>query len=224
MRMPVLNGMGTIELKLRPSGFENSADSKVIVRPRPCPKKSPTGALTAGVFAPSQYMSIRRPRSIRGLRSGKVIQMRRTVPLVFDASASTRLWPALIATVGAPLRPPLARAAAPFAPVGFSPLAHRDSTPWGISNSDCAPAGRAAYDSATTTSVATVGLRPGRMPALRSISLLLTARDNMLLAAPRHGMQPGLEAGARETAGDRPPQAPDSPGKMHQPDLRSHPD
>jgi hypothetical protein len=110
MRIPVRNGIGTTELKLLPSGLENSADSKTAVRPSPIPKKSPSGALTAGVVAPSQYMSSRRPRSIFGLRSPKVIQMRRTVPLVARASASTALAPARIAIVGAPFLPPPVRA------------------------------------------------------------------------------------------------------------------
>ena len=77
---------------------------------------------------------------MRGLRSQNVIQMRRTVPLVPAASASVKLSPALMATVGAPFRPPFACAARPFSPFGFSPLAQRVSTPSGISKSDCADA------------------------------------------------------------------------------------
>jgi hypothetical protein len=128
-------------LRLRPSGFEKSADSNCAICPSPTPKKSPTGALTAGFAAPSQNISSLNPRSICGLRSGIVIQMRRTMPGLFFASASTTLAPALMGMVGAPLRPPPATPARPFSPVGFSGLAQR------VSNScisyrdcDCAPA------------------------------------------------------------------------------------
>jgi hypothetical protein len=81
-------------------------------------------------------MSIRRLRNMRGLRSGKVIQILRTVPLVPEASARVKLWPAFTCTVGDPFLPLLACAAFPFSPFGFSPLAHLVSTPSGISNSD----------------------------------------------------------------------------------------
>jgi hypothetical protein len=54
MRIPVRKGIGTTVLRLRPSGFEKSADSNGTMRPSPMPKKSPSGALTAGVRAPSQ--------------------------------------------------------------------------------------------------------------------------------------------------------------------------
>ena len=127
MRIPVRNGIGTKQLRLRPSGFEKSADSNCAIWPSPTPKKSPTGALTAGLAAPSQNISSFRPRSICGLRSGIVIQMRRTVPEAFFASASTTLAPALMGMVGEPLRPPPACAARPFSPDGFSGLAHRVS-------------------------------------------------------------------------------------------------
>jgi len=100
--------MGTQQLKLRPSGLEKSADWNVAQRPNPWPKKSPSGALTAGRSVPSQNISKRSPRSIRGERSLIVIQMRRTVPLVFSAWARTFCSPALSAKQGEPLRPRLA--------------------------------------------------------------------------------------------------------------------
>jgi hypothetical protein len=129
--MPVLNGIWTNELKLRPSGLANRADWKGTIWPRPRPKKSPTGALTAGARTPSQYMSRRKERSIFGERSGNVIQMRRTVPLVPVASASTRLSPALMGTVAEPFRPALACAPRPRSPRWFSLDAQRVSTPSG---------------------------------------------------------------------------------------------
>ena len=49
MRIPVLKGMGTTVTRLRPSGLENSADWNGRISPSACPKKSPSGALTAGV-------------------------------------------------------------------------------------------------------------------------------------------------------------------------------
>src|SRR4051812_19281398 len=156
--------MGTKQLKLRPSGFEKSADWKAAVRPSPTPKKSPTGALTAGVAAPSQYMSIRRLLSIFGLRSQNVIHMRRPVPLVPFASASTRLSPAGTLIVGEPFRPAATVPARPRSPAGFSGLAHRVWTPsGGASKSDCAWAvaadGRAsATKSAARASAATADL------------------------------------------------------------------
>jgi hypothetical protein len=57
-----------------------------------------------------------------------VIQMRRTMPGVFFASASTTLSPALMGMVGEPLRPPAACPPRPRSPVGFSGLAQRVST------------------------------------------------------------------------------------------------
>jgi hypothetical protein len=53
-RTPVRNGIGTTLTKLRPSGLEKSADSNGFISPALWRKKSPNGALTAGVAAPSQ--------------------------------------------------------------------------------------------------------------------------------------------------------------------------
>ena len=55
----VLNGIGIVKLKERPSGFENNAFLYALDLPSPKPKKSPIGAETAGVLLPSQYISIR---------------------------------------------------------------------------------------------------------------------------------------------------------------------
>jgi hypothetical protein len=128
--MPLRNGMGTQQLKLRPSGLENSAFWNVTIRPSAWPKKSPMGTLTAGALAPSQNISRRRPRSILGVRSGMVIQIRRTVPLVRLASARTRVSPGCRSRrQGARLRPSSPRQAPPFSPLGFSAVAQRGWTP-----------------------------------------------------------------------------------------------
>src|SRR5690349_12356123 len=140
MRMPLRNGMGTLALKLRPSGLENSADSNGKVRPRPTPKKSPSGASTAAVLAPSQYMERRRPRSIFGPRSFSVIQMRRTMPLPDSTAASVRDSPAFNTKNAAPLRPAFALAPWPRSAFGFSGLAQRVSTPAGMTYNDSADA------------------------------------------------------------------------------------
>jgi hypothetical protein len=75
------NGIGTIVLNDRPSGLENSAFSKATVCPSAAPKKSPSGADTAGFSALSQNISSRSERSITGVRSPTVIQILRTTPL-----------------------------------------------------------------------------------------------------------------------------------------------
>ena len=54
IRAAFRNGIGIKQLKLRPSGSENRALSNAVRRPRPMPKKSPTGAATAGSASPSQ--------------------------------------------------------------------------------------------------------------------------------------------------------------------------
>ena len=53
-------------------------------------------------------ISMRIPRNIAGVRSLSVIQMRRTMPLVSDASASTTRPPAGTAMKAEPLRPAFA--------------------------------------------------------------------------------------------------------------------
>jgi hypothetical protein len=81
MRAALRNGIGRVMLKDRPSGFWNSALSKGTARPRPTPKKSPMGAWTAGVAAPSQYISSRTSRRCSALRGiVPLIQMRCTRP------------------------------------------------------------------------------------------------------------------------------------------------
>ena len=119
--------MGTTQLKERPSGDEKQAFSKVTMWPRLWQKKSPKGACTAGVLAPSQYISIFKPRKAAGSRLYSVAQMRRMVPLP-SMSASTRLLPAATPVAGAPLRPNLACPAWPFRPLGFSKVYQRVST------------------------------------------------------------------------------------------------
>ena len=99
--------------------------------PEPKAKKSPSGALTAGLFDPSQNISIFKPLSIAGLRSLNVIQIRRTVPLTPSECASTNSALAFKETAGDPLRPPLACAPRPDSPFGFSGLAHLVKTPSG---------------------------------------------------------------------------------------------
>ena len=88
-RIPERNGIGTTETRLRPSGLEKSADWNACISPSASPKKSPSGTSTAGVAAPSHVICSRSDLSITGLRSLSVSHMRRTIPLVPEASAIT---------------------------------------------------------------------------------------------------------------------------------------
>ena len=57
-----------------------------IVWPCEMLKKSPSGTLTAGLASPSQHISRRSERSIPGLRSLTVSQMRCTMPVPLTSS------------------------------------------------------------------------------------------------------------------------------------------
>ena len=126
-RAPLRNGIGTQQLNERPSGDEKQAFSKAVMWPRLWQKKSPKGAWTAGVCAPSQYISIFRPRSAAPSRFQSVAQIRRIVPLP-STSASVNVSPAAMPVHGAPLRPNRAVPPPPLMPCGFSNVYHRVCT------------------------------------------------------------------------------------------------
>ena len=143
MRAAVRKGIGTVMLNDRPSGFWNSALSNGTARPSPIPKKSPIGALTAGVAARSQYISRRTSRRCSALRGMvPLIQMRWTMPAPRMSARST-LAPGGTTMNAAPLAPLLTVPPAPRAPVGFSGLIHRVCTScmrYRLSGGDCANA------------------------------------------------------------------------------------
>ena len=118
----VLNGIGIVKLKERPSGFENNAFLYALDLPRPKPKKSPIGAETAGVLLPSQYISIR-TCCIWSADLGMVPlnHMRLTIPAPV-ASNKLIFSPASNVINARPFAPLFVMPALPLAPVGFSGL------------------------------------------------------------------------------------------------------
>ena len=118
----VANGMGTQELQLARLGLEKIAEFKTVMRPSPCPKKSSSGALTAGFAAPSQKNSMRIPRATRAECGMSVItiHMRRIVPGRPCDSASTLLSPGPSGKQADPLRPRKAFPARPLLAFQFS--------------------------------------------------------------------------------------------------------
>src|SRR5690349_7347150 len=75
----VRKGIGTMQLKLLPSGSLRSADEKA-TGCNAAPKKSPNGTSTAGVEALSQYIRRRKDRNIMGDLSETVHHMRCRIP------------------------------------------------------------------------------------------------------------------------------------------------
>ena len=128
---PDLNGIGIQQLKLLPSGLENRALSNVAILPRPWQKKSPKGALTAGLHWPSQYISNLIPLSVSGVRLFIVTHIRLTTPLQPQTSISVCSHPGSNMKLGDPFLPQFSWPPAPRAPVQFSGLAHLVSIPSG---------------------------------------------------------------------------------------------
>ena len=73
---PDLNGIGILQLKDRPSGFEKKVVSNFTTLASPYPKKSPKGTSTAGFTEPSQKNCNRIDLSISGERSLTVNHIR----------------------------------------------------------------------------------------------------------------------------------------------------
>ena len=74
-------GIGIYVLNDFPSGLENNAFSKGTMQPSVAQKKSPSGAETAGVLAPSQNISNFKDLNNSGVRSLTVIHILFIIPL-----------------------------------------------------------------------------------------------------------------------------------------------